>query len=102
MADVGVAVRVSRLHGSYHFHSRRRATDRVLGTLGLFLIGLTAWAAPRLESPNRLGVLVGRSVLVAVGLVGRVVDRLPLPSTAPGSPGRGSQSGAARDLAVRL
>jgi hypothetical protein len=62
-----------------------RITDRgsviehALGSLGLFLLGLTGWAAERLQGRAPIVAVLARLVLKCVTAVGWVIDRLPLP-----------------------
>jgi hypothetical protein len=64
-----------------------RITDRVsvmghaLGSLGLALLGLTGWAAERLQGRSPIASVPARLVLTCVTAVGWVVDRLPLNDT---------------------
>jgi hypothetical protein len=57
---------------------RRRdaVIERPLGTLGLVLIGLTAWGVERLQTRSGLAAIPARLVLAAVAAVGWAVDRL--------------------------
>lgn len=48
-----------------------------LGTLGLVLIGLTAWGVEQLQTRTWIGSIPARLVLAAVSTVGWIVDRLP-------------------------
>jgi len=63
--------------------ARRTAGDSViehaLGSLGLLLLGLTGWAADRLQGKTPSDAVLARLVLGCVTVVGWVVDRLPLP-----------------------
>ena len=62
-----------------------RTTDRgsvieyALGSLGLFIIGLTVWAAERLQGRGPIVAFLARLVLACVTAVGWVIDRLPVP-----------------------
>jgi uncharacterized protein YndB with AHSA1/START domain len=53
--------------------------ERALGSLGLFLLGLTVWAVERLQGRGPLAAVLARLVLRSVTAVGWVIDRLPLP-----------------------
>jgi len=52
---------------------------RGLGWLGLFLLGLTGWAAGRLQGRTPIARVLARLVLRWVTAVGWVIDRLPDP-----------------------
>jgi len=58
---------------------RLSLTEKVLGSVGLILIGLIGWAS---ERPHReaLNEVLARVVVGFVTVVGWVVDRLPLPN----------------------
>ena len=62
-----------------------RKTDSVsvvgrgLGWLGLFLLGLTGWAAERLQGRAPIAGVLARLVLRCVAAAGWVIDRLPVP-----------------------
>jgi hypothetical protein len=62
-----------------------RTTDResvirhALGWLGLFLLGLTGWAAERLPGRSPIAAVPAWLVLKGVTTVGWVIDRLPWP-----------------------
>jgi len=58
---------------------RGSVVDRGLGWLGLFLLGLTGWAAERLHGRTPIAGVTARLVLRCVTAVGWVIDRLPLP-----------------------
>jgi len=58
---------------------RRSVIERALGSLGLFLLGLTGWAAERLPGRAPIAAVLARLVLRCVTAVGCVIDRLPLP-----------------------
>jgi hypothetical protein len=65
--------------------------DRLLGPLGLVLIVAVSWLADRgfAESPTRRGRLtafVARRAIDGIAVIGRVVDRLPLPASRPAPP----------------
>lgn len=65
-------------------------TEKVLGSVGLMLIGLIGWAS---ERPHRraLSEVLVRVVVGFVAVVGWVVDRLPLPNPpSPGAPMAGA------------
>jgi hypothetical protein len=58
---------------------RGSVVDRGLGWLGLFLLGLTGWAAERLQERTPIAGVPARLVLRCVTAVGWVIDRLPVP-----------------------
>ena len=58
-------------------------TEKVLGSLGLILIGLIGWAGER-PHYRALSEVLARVVGGFVAVIGSVVDRLPLPN--PPSP----------------
>ena len=58
---------------------RDSVIDQSLGSLGLFLLGLTGWAVERLEGRSPINAVLARLVLGCVTSVGWVIDRLPLP-----------------------
>ena len=68
-----------------------RKTDSVsvvgrgLGWLGLFLLGLTGWAAERLQGRTPIADVTARLVLGCVTAVGWVIDRLPVPDPSRGN-----------------
>ena len=51
--------------------------EHPLGTLGLVLIGLTAWGVEQRQTSARIGSISGRLVLAGVAAVGWAMDRLP-------------------------
>lgn len=53
--------------------------DHALGSFGLFMIGLTVWAAKRQRVGTRMNVVLTQVVLAWVTVVGWIVDRVPLP-----------------------
>ena len=57
--------------------TRYSVIEHPLATLGLVLIGLTAWGVERLETRTWIGNIPARLVLAAVAAVGWAVDRLP-------------------------
>jgi hypothetical protein len=63
--------------------TRDSVIDHPLGTLGLVLIGLTAWGVEHLQM-GRMGRIPARLVLASVAGLGWVVDRF--------GPGRGTLS----------
>jgi hypothetical protein len=63
-------------------HSRSSTADRLYGQFGLFLLVLVALAADRgyhADGGVRAGItaVLCRGLIEAVGVVGRIVDRLP-------------------------
>jgi hypothetical protein len=60
---------------------RGSVTGRALGSLGLVLLGLTGWAAERLQGRSPIASVPARLVLTCVTAVGWVIDRLPLNDT---------------------
>ena len=59
--------------------NRGSVVGRGLGWLGLFLLGLTGWAAERLQGRTPIVGVLARLVLRCVTAVGWVIDRLPDP-----------------------
>jgi hypothetical protein len=62
---------------------RGSVVGRGLGWLGLFLLGLTGWAAETRETP--IAGVLARLVLSCVTAVGWAIDRLPLPDPSRGN-----------------
>jgi uncharacterized protein YndB with AHSA1/START domain len=59
---------------------RGSVIERILGSLGLFLLGLTAWAVERLQGRGAIAAVLAQLVLKCVTAVGWAIDRLfPLP-----------------------
>jgi hypothetical protein len=56
-----------------------------LGTLGLLLIGLIAWATGRLERRALVDHILARLVLAFVSTIGWIVDRFPIAWSSRGS-----------------
>jgi hypothetical protein len=74
---------------------RDSVIDHSLGSLGLFLLGLTGWAVERLEGRSPIGAVLARLVLGFVTSVGWVIDRLPLPD-----PHRGDRDHSTKERAL--
>ena len=71
--------------------------EHVLGLFGLFLLGLTGWAADRLQGKARPAALFARVVLAWVMTVGWAIDRLPFRTN-----GRSRSNGSALAPSVSL
>jgi hypothetical protein len=56
--------------------------EHALGWLGLFLLGLTGWAAERLQGRAPIAAFIARLVLARVTAIGRFIDRRGLPAEA--------------------
>ena len=56
--------------------------EHALGTLGLLLLGLTGWAAERLEGRPPITAIFLRLILTSVAAVGRFMDRPAFPPDA--------------------
>jgi len=70
---------------------RGSVVGRGLGWLGLFLLGLTGWAAERLQEGTPIAGIPVRSVLRFVTAVGWVIDRLPVSERDRGNRNDGSK-----------